>query len=100
MDSSARTQIIPSLDHMQLKASSTSQVHRAFQVASSVSLESSIVSERYPRSTGRKVKLGFACRAVGEVGSTSVASGGGTNRLVLIMVVTAALGGLLLSYYR
>jgi hypothetical protein len=95
MDSSALTQIIPSLDHMQLKAGSTSQVHGAFQVASSVSLESSIVSERYPRSTGRKVRLGFTCRAVGEVGSTSVASGAGTNRLVLIMVVTAALGGLL-----
>jgi hypothetical protein len=100
MDSSARTQIIPSLDHMQLKAGSTSQVHGAFQVASSVSLESSTVSERYPRSTGRKVRLGFVCRAVGEVGSTSVASGGGTNKLVLIMVVTAALGGLLFSYYR
>jgi hypothetical protein len=100
MDSSARTQIIPSLDHMQLKAGSTSQVHGAFQVASSVSLESSIVSERYPRSTGRKVRLGFVCRAVGEVGSTSVASGGGANKLVLIMVVTAALGGLLFSYYR
>ena len=95
MDSSALTQIIPSPDHMQLKAGSTSQVHGAFQVASSVSLESSIVSERYPRSTGRKVRLGFTCRAVGEVGSTSVASGAGTNRLVLIMVVTAALGGLL-----
>jgi len=100
MDSSARTQIIPSLDHMQLKAGSTSQVHGAFQVASSVSLESSTVSERYPRSTGRKVRLGFVCRAVGEVGSTSVASGGGANKLVLIMVVTAALGGLLFSYYR
>jgi hypothetical protein len=100
MDSSARTQIIPSLDHMQLKAGSTSQVHGAFQVASSVSLESSIVSERYSRFTGRKVRLGFACRAVGEVGSTSVASGAGTNRLVLIMVVTAALGGLLFGYYR
>lgn len=100
MDSSARTQIIPSLDHMQLKAGSTSQVHGAFQVAGSVSFESSIASERYPRSTGRKVRLGFACRAVGEVGSTSVASGGGTNRLVLIMVVTAALGGLLFGYYR
>jgi hypothetical protein len=95
MDSSALTQIIPSLDHMQLKAGSTSQVHGAFQVASSVSLESSIVSERYPRSTGRKVRLGFTCRAVGEVGSTSVASGAGTNRLVLIMVVSAALGRLL-----
>jgi hypothetical protein len=69
-------------------------------VASSVSLESSIVSERYSRSTGRKVRLGFACRAVGEVGSTSVASGAGTNRLVLIMVATAALGGLLFGYYR
>ena len=100
MDSSTRTQIIPSLSHMQLKAPSTSQVHGAFQVASSVSLESSIVSERYPRSTGRKVRLGFVCRAVGEVGSTSVASGAGTNRLVLIMVVTAALGGLLFGYYR
>jgi hypothetical protein len=85
---------------MQLTADSTSQVHGAFQVASSVSLESSKVSERYPRSTGRKVRLGFACQAVGEVGSTSVASGAGTNRLVLIMVVTAALGGLLFGYYR
>jgi hypothetical protein len=96
MDSSAQTQIIPSLNHMQLKAGSTSQVHGA----GSVSLESSIATERYPRSTGRKVRLRFACRAVGEVGSTSVASGGGTNRLVLIMVVTAALGGLLFGYYR
>jgi hypothetical protein len=100
MDSSARTQIIPSLDHMQLKAGSTSQVHGAFQVAGSVSFESSIASERYPRPTGRKVRLVFACRVVGEVGSTPVASGGGTNRLVLIMVGTAALGGLLFGYYR
>ena len=85
---------------MQLKAGPTSQVHGAFQVAGSLSFESSIASERYPLSTGRKVRLGFACRVVGEVGSTSVASGGGTNRLVLIMVVTAALGGLLFGYYR
>jgi hypothetical protein len=69
-------------------------------LAGSVSFESSIASECYPRSTGRKVMLGFACRAVGEVGRTSVVSGGGTNRLVLTMVVTAALGGLIFGYYR
>src|SRR5215208_4816039 len=98
MDSSARTQIIP------VPHAAQSWLHqsgpRGFS-GGQFGLLGVVKSQRTLSSFYRaKSQAGIACQAVGEVGSTSVASGAGTNRLVLIMVVTAALGGLLFGYYR